>query len=105
MLFAFQVFQAGLIQKMPTVNPEDRGIEIGHTLTAQIFHGSLPDPLQEMFLVRGSRIVPKDTPLHRGMGALNEHYRSHPLKQAITIRMMAFYFLFNDVGRKKFTYW
>jgi hypothetical protein len=95
MAFAFQVFQAGLRLKMPTRNPETYGINTGDIVVAQGELDSLPTLLRGYFVVRDSRLAPRDIPLHRGFLAVLSHYKDHPHVRSILTRTMAFYFLVN----------
>jgi hypothetical protein len=105
MVFAIQIFQAGLRLRMPVANPESKGIELGSPETAQTMLDSLPKPVRDQFVVREGRIAPKDNALHRGVGAVLSHYADHPERQAIFQRTMGFYFLVNDIGRGGFQRW
>ncbi len=87
MSFALQVFQAGLRLRMPMQSPEKKGIEFGDAAMAQAMLESLPKVIREQFVIRDNRVAPKDTPLHRGIFGVMEHYKDHPQKDAIASRI------------------
>jgi hypothetical protein len=103
--FALQLFQAGLRVKLPMESPEKKGIEFGDVGIAQMMLAALPQPLREQFIVRDSRVAPRDTRLHRAMFAVLNHYKDHKDREAISNRVMAFYFLVNKGGMKPFRKW
>jgi hypothetical protein len=105
MAFAVQIFQAGLRGRMPTVNPETKGFETGDGAVARKILESLPAPLGKQFVVRGSRIAPKDTAVHRGLTAVMSHYQNHSQRESILTRIMAFYFLVNKAGAEALKPW
>ncbi|MGH9644347.1 MAG: hypothetical protein ACRD3Q_18245 [Terriglobales bacterium] len=104
MIFALQLFQGGYRGALPTVDPTRKGFDVGTDFTAQSFHSLLPEPLSDLFVVRGSQICPADTPLNRGMGAVMTHYKDHENKESVVLRVSAFFFLMNH-SRKEVQKW
>ena len=105
MAFALQLFQAGLRVKLPMESPEKKGIEFGDVEIARMMLAALPQPIREEFIVRDSRVAPRDTNLHRAMFAVLNHYKDHKDREAISNRVMAFYFLVNKGGMEPFRKW
>jgi len=102
MSFAMQLFQAALRMKMPSDSPEKKGIEVGDAAIAADLIESLPSPLREQFLVRDTRIAPKDTPLNRAAFAILDHYKDDPQQHAFMSRATSYYFFVNDLGNAAF---
>lgn len=90
MAFALQILQAGLRLRMPMDSPEKKGIEAGDAAIAHDLLNSIPEGLRDQFLVRDTRVAPKDTKESRAAFAILDHYRDHPLREAILYRAMSF---------------
>jgi hypothetical protein len=105
MAFAVSVFQAGLRLRMPMESPENRGIDLGDAKLAQGMLDALPEELRSEFLVKDTRMAPKDSPLHRGIFGVLGHYDKHPLRAAIAGRVMAFYYFINEADPKTLAKW
>jgi hypothetical protein len=97
MRFALGVFQAGLRLRMPMESPAKKGIPIEDKVEGERMLEPLPPEVRELFTIRDDRVSPKDTPLHRAVFGVMDHYKDHPQQQAISTRLGAFYFLVNDV--------
>jgi len=103
--FAFQLFQAGLRYTMPMESPEQtEGLALDGK-TANQFLSIAPDALKEQFTTRGERLVPRDTPVNRGAFAVMNHYREHPQREAVFVRVMAFFFLMNRLDEEQWKRW
>lgn len=98
MRFALGVFQAGLRLRLPMESPAKKGIPIESREEGESMLEPLPPEVRELFTIRDDRVSPKDTPLHRAVFGVMDHYKDHPRQQAIGTRLGAFYFLVNDVA-------
>jgi hypothetical protein len=105
MAFAIQLFQSGLRVKIPMQNPENWGINVGDNDVAQMMIDSMLEGLGQRFVAREGRISPRDSEAHRAAFAVLDHCRTHPARQAIFIRTMAFYFLVSNCDPKALEKW
>lgn len=108
MSFAMHLYQFASRMVMPMPNVETGGIEAGDAAIAKMMLDSLPEGLNKMYVVRGTRLAPKDNNINRGMNAVAKHYIrdvKHPQFEAIIARLSAFVFLYNDLGEGGLREW
>lgn len=86
-------------------SPEKKGIPFEDQSIARMMLDALPDGVRDQFMVTDSRISPKDTKLHRAVFGVLDHYKGNTQCEAITNRLMAFYFLINELGKDGFGKW
>ena len=79
-------------------SPAKKGIPIESKEQGERLLDQLPAEVRDdLFTVHEDRVSPKDTPFHRAVYGVLDHYKDHPQQKAISTRLGAFYFLVNDV--------
>ena len=105
MAFALSLFQAALSQRLPTKNPSQRGVNIAEHPSARFLYEHMPAKVRDQFVLTGTTVSPIDNPLNRSVFAVLEHYKDDPRQPFFYGRVLAFYFLVNDVGEEGFKKW
>jgi len=105
MAFALSLFQGALSQRLPTKNPSQRGVNIAEHPSARFLYEHMPAKVRDQFVLTGTTVSPIDNPLNRSVFAVLEHYKDDPRQPFFYGRVLAFYFLVNDVGEEGFKKW
>ncbi len=105
MAFALSLFQGALSQRLPTKNPSQRGVNIAEHPSARFLYEHMPAKVRDQFVLTGTTVSPIDNPLNRSVFAVLEHYKDDPRQPFFYGRVLAFYFLVNDVGEERFKKW